>query len=157
MDRALGISRDAARGAAPEATLITRRRLPHPAATVFAAFSDPAVLGRWWGPNGFTTRFEQFAFETGARWVYVMEGPNGARYPNEAEIRVLHPPTQLVLAHVSAPRFELTVTCREREGATEVEWVQVFEDPAVAARLRHVAEPANEENLDRLAAVLATR
>jgi hypothetical protein len=28
-------------------------------------------------------------------------------------------------------------------------------DPAVAARVRHVAEPANAENLDRLAAVPA--
>lgn len=40
--------------------------------------------------------------------------------------------------------------------APEVTWEQAFEDPAVAARLRHVAKPANEENLDRLAAVFAT-
>ena len=31
------------------------------------------------------------------------------------------------------------------------------EDLAVAARLRHIIEPANEENLDRLAALLAGR
>jgi hypothetical protein len=47
------------------------------------------------------------------------------------------------------------VSCREAGGGTEVSWVQTFEDAAVAARVRHVAEPANEENLDRLAAVLA--
>jgi hypothetical protein len=31
----------------------------------------------------------------------------------------------------------------------------VFEDPAVAARIRHIVEPANEQNLDRLQSVLA--
>jgi len=31
------------------------------------------------------------------------------------------------------------------------------EDLAVAARLRHIIEPANEKNLDRLAALLAGR
>jgi uncharacterized protein YndB with AHSA1/START domain len=140
---------------APGATLATRRRLPHAPAAVFAAFADPAVLGRWWGPRGFTTEFAEFGFEPGARWAYVMHGPSGARYANAAEVRALDVPTRLVLAHVSAPRFVLTVSCREAGGGTEVSWVQTFEDPDVAARVRHVAEPANEENLDRLAAVLA--
>jgi hypothetical protein len=30
-----------------------------------------------------------------------------------------------------------------------------FEDSAVAARIRHIVEPANEQNLDRLLSVLA--
>ena len=34
---------------------------------------------------------------------------------------------------------------------------QEFEDSAVAARIRHIVEPANEQNLDRLLSVLAER
>jgi hypothetical protein len=29
-------------------------------------------------------------------------------------------------------------------------WVSVFEDPKVAAAIRHIAEPGMEQNLDRL-------
>jgi hypothetical protein len=35
---------------------------------------------------------------------------------------------------------------------TLVTWEQVFDDPAVANAIRHIVEPANEQNLDRLTA-----
>ena len=35
---------------------------------------------------------------------------------------------------------------------TRVHWSQVFEDADVAAAVAHIVEPANEENLTRLAA-----
>ena len=34
-------------------------------------------------------------------------------------------------------------------------WAQEFEDSAVAARIRHIVEPANEQNMDRLQSVLS--
>jgi hypothetical protein len=33
---------------------------------------------------------------------------------------------------------------------TLVSWEQDFADPAVAENIRHIVEPANEQNLDRL-------
>jgi hypothetical protein len=33
---------------------------------------------------------------------------------------------------------------------TQVLWVQEFEDPKVAAAIRHIAGPGNEQNLERL-------
>ena len=33
-------------------------------------------------------------------------------------------------------------------------WTQVFDDPAVAKTVRPIVEPANEQNLDRLAAAV---
>lgn len=132
----------------------TRRVLPHPREDVFAAFANPNVLARWWGPSGFTTTFEQFEFRAGGRWEYVMHGPDGTHHPNVSRLRELRMPATFVLEHVSAPRFVLTVTCTEQDGQTILRWVQAFEDAAVAARLRHIVEPANEQNLDRLATVL---
>ena len=40
---------------------------------------------------------------------------------------------------------------------TLVQWKSVFSDPVVAAAIRHIAEPANEQNLDRLSAALAAK
>ena len=132
-----------------------RRELPHAREDVFAAFAAAEVLARWWGPNGCATTFEQFEFRPGGEWRYVMHGPDGTHHPNVSRVRELRAPAALVLEHVSPPRFVLTVTCEERDGHTALRWAQAFEDPALAARLRHVVEPANEQNLDRLAAVLA--
>lgn len=134
-------------------TFRTHRVLPYQPAAVFEAFARPELLSRWWGPAGFTNTFEVFEFEPGGRWKYVMHGPGGANYPNESVFLELHP-AKLVIQHVSRPRYVLTVTLAAHETGTALTWNQVFEDRAVAARIRHIVEPANEQNLDRLLSVL---
>jgi hypothetical protein len=47
------------------------------------------------------------------------------------------------------------VTLTPRGDKTHLAWVQEYESPEVAARLRPICEPANEQNLDRLQALLA--
>lgn len=133
----------------------TQRAIPHPAASVFQAFAQPELLARWWGPNGFTNTFEIFEFKAGGRWKYVMHGPGGTKHhPNESVFLELAP-SRLVIHHVSKPRYVLTIELTPQEGGTSVSWNQEFEDAAVAERIRHIVEPANEQNLDRLAAVLS--
>ena len=107
------------------------------------------------GPNGFTNAFEGFEFKPGGRWKYVMLGPNGAQFANESVFLRVEAPSMVVIQHVSKPRYVLTVTLAEQEDGTSISWVQEFEDPAVAARIRHIVEPANEQNLDRLQSVLS--
>jgi uncharacterized protein YndB with AHSA1/START domain len=132
------------------------RALPFPPERVFDAFAQPELLARWWGPNGFTNTFEVFDFRPGGRWKFVMHGPDGGHYPNESVFLKLDAPSTLVIQHVSQPRFVLTVTLAGQEEGTAISWVQEFEDRAVAARIKHIVEPANEQNLDRLGAVLAS-
>jgi uncharacterized protein YndB with AHSA1/START domain len=138
-----------------DATFRSHRVLPHPPESVFEAFARPELLARWWGPNGFTNTFEVFEFQPGGRWKFVMHGPNGSHHPNESVFIEMHPPSKLVIQHVSLPRYILTVTLAAHEGGTEITWTQEFESSTAAARLRHIVEPANEQNLDRLTAVLA--
>ena len=133
----------------------SRRVVHHPPQCVFDAFATPEILARWWGPDGFTNTFEVFEFRVGGRWKYVMHGPNGAQFPNESTFLDLKPSSTVVIQHVSKPRYVLSVTLSTCPGGTALEWVQEFEDAAVADRIRHIVEPANEQNLNRLEAVLA--
>lgn len=140
----------------PSAAVSTERVFSASPRKVFAAFEQPDRLARWWGPNGSTNTFEQFEFKPGGRWVFVMHGPNGASYPNESVFREIQPDTRIVIEHVVKPWYRLTVTLAARGDQTHLAWVQEFESPEVAARMRPLSETANEQNLDRLEALLAS-
>jgi uncharacterized protein YndB with AHSA1/START domain len=140
-----------------DTALETRRHLPYTPDAVYAAFADPACLATWWGPDGFTTTFDVFDFVPGGRWDHVMHGPDGTDYPNRSVFAVLEPGLRVVIEHVNAPLFTLTVTLVDADGGTDLHWHQDFRDPAVAAALRAICEPSNEQNLDRLHAALQAR
>ena len=84
-----------------------------------------------------------------------MHGPKGSHNPSESIFREVEAPSRLVIHHLSKPRYLLTITLAAHAGGTAIRWVQEFEDSAVAARVKHIVEPANEQNLDRLQSVLA--
>lgn len=135
----------------------TQRQFKVSQDAVFAAIQDPARLARWWGPDDFTNSFEQFEFKPGGRWVFVMHGPNGANHANESEFIEIVPGQRLRIRHLSAPHFVLSISLSAQDGGTLLDWEQDFADPAVAASVRHIVEPANEQNLDRLGRELQRR
>jgi len=135
----------------------TQRVIRHPPEAILEAFARPELLTEWWGPAGFTSTFEIFEFRPGGRWKFVLHGPDGAHFPNESVFLELDAPSRVVIHHVSKPRYVLTVTMDPHDDGTALTWAQEFEDAGVAARVRHIVEPANEENLDRLVSVLDGR
>jgi uncharacterized protein YndB with AHSA1/START domain len=141
----------------PDATLRTERILSAVPQKIFAAFAQPDRLARWWGPSGFSNTFHQFEFKPGGRWAFTMHGPNGTDYPNESIFQVIEPDTKIVIEHVARPRFLLTITLAARGDQTHLTWAQEFERPDIAEQLRSICEPANEQNLDRLEALLASK
>lgn len=132
--------------------LRTSRELLASVEAVFAAIQDPVRLARWWGPSGFTNTFEVFEFKAGGRWKYVMHGPGGKDYRNESEFAEIVPNALVRIRHLSHPHYLLSITLSPSAKGTLVSWEQAFEDPRAAEGLRHIVEPANEQNLDRLAA-----
>ena len=90
-------------------TFSTSREIPASVEQVFAAFSDPGRLARWWGPAGFTNTFSLCEFKQGGRWSFVMHGPDGVNYPNESVFAEIEAPNKLVVQHVSEPKFRLTI------------------------------------------------
>ena len=130
----------------------TSREIEASADKVFAAFSDPERLARWWGPSGFTNTFHICEFETGGRWVYTMHSPNGGNPENESVFELVQPPRKAVIRHISPPMYRLTIELTPSSQGTTVSWLQVFDDAAVADRIAKIVIPANEQNLDRLSA-----
>ena len=131
------------------------RLLPYPRAKVFRAYSDPALLTQWFGPNGFTSTFHEFDFRNGGRWHFTFHGPNGANYDNEWIFRSIVPDQRIEADHLSAPRFHKVATLTDEAGKTRLTWDATFESADVLAGLKSIIVPANEQNFDRLEAVLA--
>ncbi len=130
------------------------REIPAAVEQVFAAFSDPERLSRWWGPAGFTNAFDVCEFKPGGRWSFTMHGPDGGNYRNEIVFAEIEPPSKIFLQHVCEPKYHLTITLAPSAAGTVLSWLQEFEKPEIARRLEHIFRPANEQNLDRLSAEL---
>lgn len=137
-------------------TLHTSRRLDASPERVWQALADPAQLARWWGPDGFTNEFGRFDFRAGGHWDFWMVGPDGRRYWNENRFVTLDAPRHFEVAHVLAPVFTLTIRLAPEAGGTRLDWAQCFETAELARGVAAVCGPANEQNLDRLEAVLAS-
>lgn len=136
------------------ATFHATRVLAATPSQVWAAFADPGRLARWWGPAGFTNVFEVFDFRPGGHWVFEMVAPDGTRHSNRSSFEALAPDARVCVRHESPPRFRLDIVLTAVGGGTRVDWTQTFDDLAVAEALAAVVEPANEQNLDRLAGVV---
>lgn len=82
-----------------ERTLVVTRVLNAPRELVVKAWADPAVMVRWWGPNGFTNSILDAQFQDGGHLHYIMHGPDGVDYPNYVKFIEFDLPTRLVYEH----------------------------------------------------------
>ena len=128
------------------------RLIDAPCERVFRAFSDPNHLARWWGPNGFTSTFHQFELRPGGTWRFVMQGPDGVNHANESVFVEVVAPHRVVFEHLSGHHFKMTITFTAQGDQTLVGWRQLFDTAAERQRIAEFVIPANEQNLDRLAA-----
>jgi uncharacterized protein YndB with AHSA1/START domain len=151
----LAFSRLNQKGVAAMHTFQTSRTIAASPAAVFAAFANPQRLARWWGPDGFSNTFETCDFRPGGAWKFTMHGPDGASYLNESVFHAIEADRLLVIDHTCQPVFRLRVELVPSATGTLVQWTQVLEDAAVAAAIAHIVEPANEQNLARLAVEVA--
>jgi uncharacterized protein YndB with AHSA1/START domain len=83
-----------------ELTLEIKRVLPAPPPAAFAAFSDPNVLVRWWGPEGFTIPSLEFQPRVGETYRIEMQPPEGDPFYLTGEFREVDPPARLAYTFV---------------------------------------------------------
>ena len=82
----------AARAAQPdENTIVITREFDAPRDLLFAVWTEPHHVEKWFGPEGFSTRVEKQDLRVGGRSRYVMTGPDGNEYPGEGEyLEIVH-------------------------------------------------------------------
>lgn len=139
-----------------EREIVTIRIVEAPRGRVFQAWTDPDQLARWWGPRNFTNTFHEFDLRPGGTWRFVMHAPDGIDYQNKSVFVEIVEPERIVFDHVSGPRFTVVANFEDVGGKTRVTFRQLFESTAQRDKVAAFAVEANEQNLDRLEALLAT-
>lgn len=138
---------------AADREFVHSRLIDAPPQRVFRAFADPRHLVRWWGPVGFSSTFEVFDFRPGGTWRFVLHGPDGKDYPIENIFREIAEPELVRMEHMAdGHHFVLALTFAAEGARTRVGWRQLFDTAEHAAEIAPIVGPANEQNLDRLAA-----
>ncbi len=136
--------------------LVNHREFAASRERVFAACSDPAQLAQWWGPHGFTNTFHRFEFQPDGAWRFTLRGPDGAAYEMDHRFMEIVAPERVVVRHIQAGHdFTLEMHFEARGDRTALTWRMRFDDPAETERLRAFILPANEQNFDRLEALLS--
>jgi uncharacterized protein YndB with AHSA1/START domain len=76
-------------------TLELDRTLPALRSRVFEAFTDPAQLAGWWGPEGFSIPSVEFEPRAGESYRIEMQPPDGDAFYLAGEFRAVDPPERL--------------------------------------------------------------
>ncbi|WP_395738493.1 SRPBCC family protein [Prosthecobacter sp.] len=137
----------------PATEIISTRLFSASRERIFAAFSDPTQLARWWGPKGFTNTFEFFDFRAGGDWIFTMHGPDGKDYANHSRFIEIVPAERIVYEHIT-PHFRMTITLADAGDGAHMTWCMQFPTAEMCERFKPICVPANEENFDRLEAAL---
>ena len=143
-------------------SMIGTRVYDAPRDLVFAVWTDPKHLSKWWGPDGFTTTTSAFDFRVGGVWRFIMHGPDGRDYQNRVTFDEIVPPSLLRYHHggddAEPVQFRTTVTFEDLGGKTRVTLTGVF--PSREERDRVIrdygADKGLTQTLARLGQHLAT-
>jgi uncharacterized protein YndB with AHSA1/START domain len=76
--------------------VVIERVFDAPRARVFAAYTDPELIPRWWGPRRLTTIVEHMDVRAGGQWRFVQRDSDGREYAFRGTYREVSPPERLV-------------------------------------------------------------
>jgi uncharacterized protein YndB with AHSA1/START domain len=111
-------------------------------------WTDPEHVAKWWGPNGFTNTIQVMDMRPGGVWRSVMHGPDGVDYQNKSIYTEIVKPERIAYAHVSGPKFDVTVTFVEEAGSrTRLTMQMLFESATL--RDKAVEQFGAVEGLDQ--------
>ena len=147
--------------ATADRSIVTSRVFDAPRELVFNAWIDPAHIGEWFGPDGFTITTHEMDVRPGGAWRFIMHGPDGVDYSSLVVYTEIAAPERLAFDHSDgdgANTFHTTVTFVEHDGATTLTMTALF--ASAAERDRVIEEvgaiEGGKQTLGRLAEYLAT-
>jgi len=72
------------------------REFDAPRDRVFAAYTDPELIPRWWGPRGTTAEVVQMDTRTGGDWRFVIHNSDGSQTGFRGTYREVSAPERIV-------------------------------------------------------------
>ncbi|TNM63039.1 SRPBCC domain-containing protein [Aliirhizobium smilacinae] len=124
--------------------------------TLFRAFSDPAILAKWWGPHGFTNRIDRFEFTNGGTWIIVMTSSSDTDFVNHWTFEDIRLDERITAFHHGPTHaFALEIGFHDAGPATRLTWRMSFDDTKENREIERFLEAANEQNFDRLETVMS--
>ena len=78
-----------------ETTLRLERLIPSPPEVLFAFWTEPAQLLRWWGPEGYETSVQALDTRPGGRWRTTLRRSDGSVLAMSGVYRIVEPPRRL--------------------------------------------------------------
>jgi uncharacterized protein YndB with AHSA1/START domain len=147
--------------------ILITRVFDAPRELVFAAWTDPELVVKWWGPKGYSSFACEIDLRVGGVFRLNMRGPDGAVYPCTGVFREVVKPERLVYTGSSAethpcgaglpPNSIITVNFVEHDRKTTLTIhtrLQSAADRDAAVEAKFV--PGWTSALDRLAEFLPT-
>ena len=143
-----------------ELTLEINRVLKGVPSVVFAAFSDPSELAKWWGPEGFTTLSLRFQPRVGESYWIEMQPPEGDPFHLTGEFREVDPPARLAYTFVwedpDPDDVETLVTLSFRNLGESTE-VGLTQGPFKTEARRGLHRDGWTDSFDKLERVISTQ
>jgi uncharacterized protein YndB with AHSA1/START domain len=150
--------------------LVVSRTFNAPRERVWAAWTEPEKIRRWWGPKGFTAPVIEVDLRVGGKYLYDMRSPDGKDYWSAGVFKDIRRPERITVVDSFADeegnivpasyyglpgRFPLeswvTVTFEDVEGRTKLT-ISQLDSPAGAATEQGIQ--GWNESLDKLAEVV---
>jgi uncharacterized protein YndB with AHSA1/START domain len=136
------------------------RMFDAPRELVFRAFTDPALVPKWWGPRELITTVDKMDVRPGGTWRFVQRDSAGNQYGFHGVYHLVDAPYRVVSTfefegvpgHVAME----TVTFEDVDGKTRLVQHSVFQ--SVADRdgmVQSGMEKGATESMDRMAELLA--
>ena len=144
--------------------VIYRRFIEAPVELVFAAWSEPERLAKWWGPDGFTLSTQAQEFAKGGFWIFIMHGPDGHDYKNKIQYLEIDRPRLISYRHLGDGEEEPNVQFLSRitfapvKGGTDLTMTQEFPSKAELERVeqKYGAIKGGQQHVENLATYLKT-
>lgn len=125
---------------------------------IWRCWTDPALLPRWFGPEGHSCHTKEIDLRQGGHWLFDMIGPKGEIYPNLHRYHLYDPPRRIEFSMYDptsdAVHAEVVVILTPTEGGTRITQEMTFPTEAICAEVRAFgAEALGQTTLAKLAAM----
>ena len=136
------------------------RVLLAPPGRVFALNTEPQLLARWWGPNGFSVPSVEVDARVGGRYRIEMQPSDGDAFFLSGEFREVEPGTRLAYTfrwEPPDPEDQETVVVLSLEAVDESTALTIDQGDFATDERRALHVQGWSESIDRLEELIATQ